>query len=279
MVLAPVLLMAMASHPLLLVVLQSLLWNVTLSQSMVWLFFMVLPVIAEGCTRETESFLASCELYILKDLTSCWSPFSLTSYFLSISSVYIQRHSLQGAWYTNPAFSCGVLLSLGCTSILWRVKWGFMAVDTPWWWTLGSGLLKHLWCMELSLLCWWPCHYPLLLSYSLLLSHVHALPHSPGWPLGVPTPSRSLISVSVVHPSAITNHVTKKNHTIDLERVKFPRRDCDTTKRGASEAITIKRTWAHAMNHNGKAPPTSTVLHQAAAMWCQRAALMMVPAH
>ena len=55
-------------------------------------------------------------------------------------------------------------------------------------------------------------------------------------------------SVSEVHPSAITDHVTRNNHTIDWEGVKFPSRDSDSTKRGIREAIAIKKTGAHAMN-------------------------------
>ena len=39
---------------------------------------------------------------------------------------------------------------------------------------------------------------------------------------------------------AITDHIARNTHTIDWERVKFPSRDCDTTKRGIWEAITIK---------------------------------------
>ena len=38
--------------------------------------------------------------------------------------------------------------------------------------------------------------------------------------------------VSEVHPSAITDHIAKNNnHIIDWEGMKFPSRDCDTTKR------------------------------------------------
>ena len=54
-----------------------------------------------------------------------------------------------------------------------------------------------------------------------------------------------------VHPSAITDHITKNNHTIDWEGVKFLSRDCDTTKRGIWEDIATKKTEAHAMNHDG----------------------------
>ena len=63
--------------------------------------------------------------------------------------------------------------------------------------------------------------------------------------------ARKKDSVSEVHPSAITDHVTKNNHTIDWEGVNLPCRDCDTTKRGIWEAIAIKRTGAHAMNRDG----------------------------
>ena len=58
-------------------------------------------------------------------------------------------------------------------------------------------------------------------------------------------------SVSEMHPSAITDHVTRNDHTIDWEGVKFPSRDSDTTKRDIWEAIVIKKTGAHAINRNG----------------------------
>ena len=44
--------------------------------------------------------------------------------------------------------------------------------------------------------------------------------------------ARKKDSVSEVHLSAITDHVTRNNHTIDWEEVKFPSRDCDTIRRG-----------------------------------------------
>ena len=57
--------------------------------------------------------------------------------------------------------------------------------------------------------------------------------------------------VSEFHPSAITDHVTRNNHTIDWEGVKFPSRDCDTIRRDIWESIAIKKTGAHALNHDG----------------------------
>ena len=45
------------------------------------------------------------------------------------------------------------------------------------------------------------------------------------------TRARKKDSASEVHPSAITYYVVRNNHTIDWERVKFPSRACDTTKR------------------------------------------------
>ena len=65
------------------------------------------------------------------------------------------------------------------------------------------------------------------------------------------TQARKKDSVSEVHPSAITYHIIKNNHTIDWEGVKFPSRDCDTTKRGVWEATAIQTTGSHAMNDDG----------------------------
>ena len=42
-----------------------------------------------------------------------------------------------------------------------------------------------------------------------------------------------------VHPSAITDHVAKENHTINWEGVKFLVRDTDWTARGVKEAVKI----------------------------------------
>ena len=58
------------------------------------------------------------------------------------------------------------------------------------------------------------------------------------------TRARKKELVSELHPSAITDHVTRNNHTIDWEGVKFPSRDCDTIMRGIWESIAIKKkTW------------------------------------
>ena len=57
-------------------------------------------------------------------------------------------------------------------------------------------------------------------------------------------------SVFEVNPSAIMDHVAKKNHTIDLVGMKYPNRDSDTMMGGIWEAIAIKRTGFHAMNHD-----------------------------
>ena len=125
----PVFLMSMASHMSRLVV---SLGNFTLSQSMVSLFLATWSIMAEWCNSETESFfLARFYFTSSNDLTSRWCSFSLTPYPLSVSPMYTQGQSLQGIWYTTPAFSCGVLLSLGCTSILLRVMWCFMVIATP----------------------------------------------------------------------------------------------------------------------------------------------------
>ena len=128
---APVFLMAMASHMSRLVVSLSLLGNFT-PQSMVWLFLATWSVMAEGCNSRTKSFfLARVNFTSANNLTSLLCSFPLTPYLLSVSPVYTQGQSLHGTWYTIPAFSGGVLLSLGCTSILLRVKWDFMVVATP----------------------------------------------------------------------------------------------------------------------------------------------------
>ena len=65
------------------------------------------------------------------------------------------------------------------------------------------------------------------------------------------TSARKKDSVYKVHPSVITDHATKNNHTIDWQGVKFLSRDCDTTKRGVWEAIAIKRTGSPTMNCDG----------------------------
>ena len=67
------------------------------------------------------------------------------------------------------------------------------------------------------------------------------------------TLARKKDSVSKVHPSAITDHVIKNNHTIDWKGVIFPSRACDIIKRGIWEAIAIKKTGAHAINCDGGA--------------------------
>ena len=56
--------------------------------------------------------------------------------------------------------------------------------------------------------------------------------------------ARKKDSVSEVYPLAIMDHIAKNNQTIDWEGVKFPSRDCDTTKRGIWEAIAIRRAGA-----------------------------------
>ena len=116
----------------LLVVSLSQLGNLTPSKSMVWLFLATWSVMAEGCTFKTESFFLVCvNLTSSKDLTSLWCSFYLTPYLISVSPMYTQWQSLQWTWYTTHTFSCGVLLSLVCTSILLSVKWGFMGVAIP----------------------------------------------------------------------------------------------------------------------------------------------------
>ena len=72
-------------------------------------------------------------------------------------------------------------------------------------------------------------------------------------------------SVSEVNTSAIIDHVTRNNHTIDWEEGKFPSRECGTTKRGIWEPIAIKKTGAHTMNHD-RGHHQLPVLHQAAVM-------------
>ena len=64
------------------------------------------------------------------------------------------------------------------------------------------------------------------------------------------TRSRKKKSLTELHPSSITDHVAKENHTIDWEGVKFPARDTDWTARGVKEAVEIRRTGAHAMTRD-----------------------------
>ena len=65
------------------------------------------------------------------------------------------------------------------------------------------------------------------------------------------TRSRKKQSQTEVHPSAITDHVAKDNHTIDWDKVKFPARDSDWTTRGVKESVEINKIGAHAMNRDG----------------------------
>ena len=55
---------------------------------------------------------------------------------------FAQMQCLQGTWYTTPAFSCGVLLSFGCTNILLRVRWVSWLLLHHDGGTPGSGLPK-----------------------------------------------------------------------------------------------------------------------------------------
>ena len=49
-----------------------------------------------------------------------------------------------------------------------------------------------------------------------------------------------------LHPSAITDHLAKENHTIDWEGVTFPARDTDWTARGVlKETVEIKKITGH----------------------------------
>ena len=48
-----------------------------------------------------------------------------------------------------------------------------------------------------------------------------------------------------MHPSAITDHVGKEDHTIDWESMKFPARDTEWTAIGVKEAVEIRKTGAH----------------------------------
>ena len=65
------------------------------------------------------------------------------------------------------------------------------------------------------------------------------------------TRSKKKDSLTELHPSAITDHLAKENHTIDWECVKFPARDTDCTARGVKEAVKIRKAGAHAMNRDG----------------------------
>ena len=78
------------------------------------------------------------------------------------------------------------------------------------------------------------------------------------------TQARKKDSVSEVHPSAITDHVARNNHTVDWKGVKFLSSDCDTIRRGICEAIVIKKTGFHAMNRDG----STTNFHHATPSCC-----------
>ena len=64
------------------------------------------------------------------------------------------------------------------------------------------------------------------------------------------TRSRKKDSLMELHPSAITDHVAKENHTIDWEGVKFPDRDTDLTDTWVKEAVETRKTGAHTMNRD-----------------------------
>ena len=65
------------------------------------------------------------------------------------------------------------------------------------------------------------------------------------------TSSRKNDSLTEMHPSAITDHVEKENHTIDWEGVMFQARDTDWTARVVKEAVEIRKTEAHSLNRDG----------------------------
>ena len=66
-----------------------------------------------------------------------------------------------------------------------------------------------------------------------------------------------------MHPSIITGHVVKENHTIDWEGEVYGYTDTDWTARGVKEAVEIRKIGAHAMNWD-RAPPTSIIVLQVA---------------
>ena len=79
-----------------------------------------------SCPCDLNLFKGS---YIMVDV-----PFLLLRIF-SQSHKYTHMGNPHKGPGTLPLHSPGgVLLSLGCTNILLRVKWGFMAIATPWRW-------------------------------------------------------------------------------------------------------------------------------------------------
>ncbi len=65
------------------------------------------------------------------------------------------------------------------------------------------------------------------------------------------TRSQRKESEAEIHPSAITDHVSTVNHTIDWDNVTFPMKEADWTVRGVKESIQIRKTRDHSMNRDG----------------------------
>ena len=51
-----------------------------------------------------------------------------------------------------------------------------------------------------------------------------------------------------IHQSALTDHIAKKNHTINWEGVRLPAKESDWKKRGVKEAIFIRKVGTHTIN-------------------------------
>ena len=107
------------------------------------------------------SFLPMWTLPPLQILCPVVFLFPYTTSPLSLTSAS-HGQSFQRTWNTTPAFPCGVLLFLGCSNILWKIKWGFIAIITPWQrntWLRDSKTPSMVSVVSVS------CHYPLSSSW------------------------------------------------------------------------------------------------------------------
>ena len=113
----------------------SLVGNFTPSKSVVLFPFVAWSVMAQLYTSVNESFFLELVYFFSSSvLTSLLCPSSLTPYLLAVSSVRHMDNPYIGTWYTTTTFYCVMCLSLGCTSIIFSITWGFINVTIPWLW-------------------------------------------------------------------------------------------------------------------------------------------------
>ena len=64
------------------------------------------------------------------------------------------------------------------------------------------------------------------------------------------TQARKKESLLEIHQSAFMDHASRENYTIDCDNTTLPRNEADWTKRGITEAISIRKAGMHAINHD-----------------------------